>query len=187
MSKIQEEAIDDVKETIIENQLLDTVTISIVVNCLLLVSTIIASEFFGIPEFIQLRMKCNGNHFSNPIGMRFENLFYIIVYTLGFFAIQLWYAGVYLFKSVTNSLYALKDVDIKSLKTNLFGQELLKERNAMKSVISLAIAACWCLGIYNSVKSRNVAKQVFNTNPTIPEKIKSKVDKMLVMQNTNIN
>lgn len=148
-----------------EDEILDNVTISIVVNVLLLVSTILASDFFGIPEFIITRIK----EYKSITNTRIESMGVILFYFIGFFFIQLYYSFIYTFRSLTSVFYTVRDVKLDYIK-NTF--ELCKEKNAMTSLVSIAIACCWCLGLYQNSKKKATVKKLFDTRESTHQREK---------------
>ena len=143
------------KQNEIGNDILHNANISIMINVLLLVSTILASDFFGIVEFVECRSDKSINGYKlpnttsiNKVSNVFLKILFALVYFVIFFFMQLYYSFMYF-----GSLFKLRKP-----------KEHAKEKNALKSLVSIAIAACWCLGIYQGVIKRQTAYDILELN-----------------------
>jgi len=122
---------------------LSAANLSLVSNSLLILSTILASSMFGIPEYIATRIKEYCYTFTGPARIA-ETVAAAAVYVFGFLAIQLLNTGKY----VVNGTLGL--VQSKNLVS-------AKELNAVKSTVSMAIASCLCINVYiNAQKRRDI-------------------------------
>lgn len=126
------------------SELVDRKTISLVINCLLLVSTLVGSDFFGIPQYIALNT-------AAPNLNRMQIFLWGMFYFFGFFFVQLYFATMYIFKLLSGVIYSVRDGVIHPPITKC----LLKEKNAITSLVSMVLALSWCLGIYESTRDIN--------------------------------
>lgn len=148
----KEDQKDDQKDEF-EVKLLDMVTIGIVSTSLLLASTLLASGFFGIPEFITLRIQTYKFKTVGLIPRRIETILAILFYIFGFIFIQLYDASKYILFMFQQIVYAITNTDISAFRDTFKDSA---QKNALKSVISLAAASCWCLSIYNNVQKKKL-------------------------------
>lgn len=169
----------------IEEQIIDNAILAIVVNSLLLVSTILASDFFGIPEYIFTRIQEYKFQFdkSYRIGHRLESFVAIIIYIIGFFIVQLYYSFIYIFRTLSGTMFSIKDIDIQHIN-NIF--KIKKEKNAIKSLVSIAIAACWCINLYQNIKKKETAKNIIKISNDPDIKLKQ-MEELEKVTDTNTN
>lgn len=113
---------------------MDKRNLDIVVNVMLLVSTIVASGFFGIFEFISLNEYIIVKH---KLGLLLLLPFAFIL----FVCTQLYWSVLYV-------LYIISE---KSLAD---GVEV-RGKNALLTLVSMTIAACWCLNLSIAIERKN--------------------------------
>lgn len=126
-----------------EPEYVDKQTISLIVNCMLLVSTLVASDFFGIPQYIALNSPAQSYS-------RLNKFIWGVFYFLGFFFIQLYFAASYLIKLLSGVIYSVKDNSVQYYASI----SLQREKNAITSLVSMVLALSWCLGIYENSRKK---------------------------------
>ena len=116
----------------IEKQLVDSNILGIIANSFLVISAILGSNFFGIPEYIY--------------NIKTKNPFKIFLYIIGFILVQVLYAVKY--------LYHLVILDFKNIKNDS------NEKNAIISVVSMMITACFATNVYLYNLKKVTAEQI---------------------------
>ena len=116
----------------IEKQLVDSNILGIIANSFLVISAILGSNFFGIPEYIY--------------NIKTKNPFKIFLYIIGFILVQVLYAVKY--------LYHLVILDFKNIKNDS------NEKNAIISVVSMMITACFSTNVYLYNLKKVTAEQI---------------------------
>lgn len=119
----------------IQQQIIDSNILGIIANSFLVISAILGSDFFGIPEYIY--------------SIKTKNPFKIFLYIIGFIIIQVLYAGKY--------LYHLVILDFKQIGNDT------NEKNAIVSVVSMMITACFATNIYLYNLKKSTAEQIIDT------------------------
>lgn len=137
---------------------LSAANLSLVSNSLLILSTILASSMFGIPEYIVTRIKEYCYTFTYTPVRFVETLGASFVYGLGFLVIQLFNTGSYM---VSGTVGLVKGKNLVSAK----------ELNAVKSTVSMAIAFCLGINIYiNARKRQDILSDSQPTQPPAQER-----------------
>ena len=131
-----------VKESRIQTSIINNVQLGIATSWLLIASTVLGSEFFGLPKYL-LQNKGNG-----VLGA-FLDIF-------GFIFIQIWLSMGYLAMAIRGIVY----LDGTALE-KLNSVHPMKY-DAIKNIVAMAIFSVWCILLYQSSQKLKIVEEVFD-------------------------